>query len=73
MPSAVVVLTLKTVGAVVSTTIALLKSSEPAAPGEARVNTASFPAASRIVLPPLVSALADAYAKSLEECPAAML
>ena len=41
-----------TVGAVVSTISALLYPREPAAPGDARVRTASFPAVSRMV-PPL--------------------
>ena len=45
-------LTLVTVGAVESTTNALLAPSEPALPGVERVSVAAFPAVSAIV-PPL--------------------
>jgi hypothetical protein len=50
-PSAVIADTLETVGAVVSTIIALFAPREPAAPGEANVSVALFVAASLIVPP----------------------
>ena len=59
VPLAIVVVTLRTVGAVVSTTRFLLKSRDPVAPGVASVSTASFPALSLILRPPLLRALVD--------------
>ena len=50
-PLVVLAVTLETVGATVSTTRFLLAPREVAAPGEARVRSAAFPAVSAIVPP----------------------
>jgi hypothetical protein len=70
-PSVVDDVTFVTVGAVVSMMIALLKFSDPDAPGVASVSVASFVARSRIVPPFSVRALVEVYARSLDVSPAA--
>ena len=60
VPSPVDDVTLLTVGAVVSITMALLLPNEPVAPGDGSVKTALFPAASLIVPPFNANALVEA-------------
>jgi hypothetical protein len=48
-----------TPGAVVSMMMSLFAAKDPAAPGDARVRTASFPAMSRIVPPLSAKAVVD--------------
>src|SRR5436305_3729617 len=62
---------IETLGAVVSTVIVVFASRLPPAPGVASASVASFPAASRIVPPFVVSALVPVYASgdALSEAP----